>query len=296
MASNRRLIAGSFLVAAVWLSAVAGAGAQVDSYTLSVSWSAGYSAAGTVSSSPAGIDCAYPGFDLASCSATFPQGTAVTLTETPVDGAPFVGWSGGGCTGTDPCTVMMTADTTVTASAQAPPPVAVAPPPPRPMSVDVSLAGSGTGTVSGPGIACPGTCSTTYAQPQGATLTATPAAGSRFVGWSGACSGTSACTLPVAVTDQVTATFDPSAGPLRRGARSRRPCVVPNLRHVTLRAARTLLVRRHCALGTVTRPAHRDRRSVLDVVKQSVRPTTHKHNGYRIAVTLAPRATNHAKL
>lgn len=291
---RRRLIAGLFLVVAGWLSAAASAGAQAGSYTLSVSWSAAYSAAGTVSSTPAGIDCAYPGFDLASCFATFPQGTAVTLTETRTDGAPFLGWSGGGCTGTDPCTVIMTADTTITASAQAPPPPAVAPPPPRPMTVSVSLAGTGAGTVSGPGIACPGTCSASYAQPQMATLTATPAVGSKFAGWSGACTGTSACTLPLAVTDQVTATFDPPAGRQRRRPRSRRPCVVPNLRHVTLRAARTMLARRHCALGKVTPPAHRDRRSVLYVVKQSVRPATHKRHGYRIAVTLAPRAANHA--
>src|SRR5262245_60512284 len=48
-------------------------------------------AAGTVSSSPAGIDCG------AACSASFTTGTQVTLTATPGVGAAFTGWSGGGC-------------------------------------------------------------------------------------------------------------------------------------------------------------------------------------------------------
>ncbi len=48
--------------------------------------------------------------------ATYTQGQQVVLTMGTVDaGWTFTGWSGGGCTGTAPCTVTMTADTTVTA-------------------------------------------------------------------------------------------------------------------------------------------------------------------------------------
>ena len=39
------------------------------------------------------------------------------------------------------------------------------------------------------------------------TLTATPAAGSSFAGWSGACSGTGTCTVTVNAATTVTATF-----------------------------------------------------------------------------------------
>ena len=70
-------------------------------------------ASGTVVSSPSGISCP------TTCTAMFPPGTLVTLTETP--GAPntfstFGGWSGA-CTGTTAtCTLTMTADENVTAT------------------------------------------------------------------------------------------------------------------------------------------------------------------------------------
>jgi alpha-tubulin suppressor-like RCC1 family protein len=58
---------------------------------------------GTVTSFPAGIDC---GSD---CGQGYPDGTPVTLTATPAGGSFFAGWSGGGCSGTGPCTVTMDA-------------------------------------------------------------------------------------------------------------------------------------------------------------------------------------------
>jgi hypothetical protein len=86
-------------------------------------------------------------------------------------------------------------------------------------TLSVSLAGSGAGEVSGPGISCPfgveivagppvpGTCSANYAPGTALTLTATPAAGSFFAGWSGSCSGTGACTEVMDANQSVTATF-----------------------------------------------------------------------------------------
>ena len=65
---------------------------------------------GTVTSSPAGINC---GPD---CSESLGAGTALTLTATADPGSDFTGWSGGGCPASGPCTVTMTADTTVTAN------------------------------------------------------------------------------------------------------------------------------------------------------------------------------------
>ena len=48
---------------------------------------------------------------------TYTYGTDVLLTMGMVDaGWTFTGWSGGDCTGTTPCTVKVTADTTVTAN------------------------------------------------------------------------------------------------------------------------------------------------------------------------------------
>jgi len=77
----------------------------------------------------------------------------------------------------------------------------------------VSLAGSGAGTVSGSGISCPGNCSDSYGASTTVTLTATPAAGSTFAGWSGACSGTGTCTVAMSADRSVTAIFPAKSPP-----------------------------------------------------------------------------------
>ncbi len=69
------------------------------------------SGSGTVTSSPAGINCG------ATCNATFPAGTAVTLTATPTSAAStFTGWLGNGCTGTSPCTKTLATAVNVSAT------------------------------------------------------------------------------------------------------------------------------------------------------------------------------------
>jgi uncharacterized repeat protein (TIGR02543 family) len=66
--------------------------------------------AGSVTSSPAGISCG------TKCTALFFKPQAVTLTEHPVSGHKFKGWSGA-CTGkTTTCKVTMTAAKSVTAT------------------------------------------------------------------------------------------------------------------------------------------------------------------------------------
>lgn len=77
---------------------------------------------GTVTSSPSGINCG------SSCSKSFSSGTTVTLTATPASGSTFAGWSGGGCSGTGPCTTRLSSNTTVTATFN----TAGSPPPPPP--------------------------------------------------------------------------------------------------------------------------------------------------------------------
>jgi hypothetical protein len=70
----------------------------------------------------------------------------------------------------------------------------------------VTVAGSGSVSSSPPGIACPSDCSETYAGGS-VTLTATPANGFAFAGWSGACSGTGPCGVTMSAARAVTATF-----------------------------------------------------------------------------------------
>jgi len=67
---------------------------------------------GTVSSSTSGFSCASTA---TSCVDSFPSGTTVTLTATPIAPATFGGWSGG-CTGSSTCVLLLQSNTTVTAS------------------------------------------------------------------------------------------------------------------------------------------------------------------------------------
>jgi hypothetical protein len=65
---------------------------------------------GTVTSNVGAINCG------ATCANSYVQNTVVTLTAAPTTGSTFVGWSGGGCSGTDTCAVTMTAAISVTAT------------------------------------------------------------------------------------------------------------------------------------------------------------------------------------
>ncbi len=83
-------------------------------------------------------------------------------------------------------------------------------------TLQVLRAGTGTGTVtSNPsGINCGTTCSRSFSTGTNVTLTATPAAGSVFAGWSGGgCTGTGTCTINLQDNTTVTATFNTSGTP-----------------------------------------------------------------------------------
>jgi Divergent InlB B-repeat domain len=86
---------------------------------------------------------------------------------------------------------------------------AAAPPDTRTLSVSKTGSGSGTVTSSPAGINCGGDCSQSYATGTEVTLTATPAAGSSFTGWSGGgCSGTGTCVVTLSANQSVSAGFD----------------------------------------------------------------------------------------
>ena len=72
----------------------------------------------------------------------------------------------------------------------------------------VTKAGTGTGTVTATGINCGTDCFEDYLYNTPVTLSAAPTAGSAtFGGWSGACTGTGACSVTMSVARNVTATF-----------------------------------------------------------------------------------------
>ena len=83
---------------------------------------------------------------------------------------------------------------------------------PNGRTLQVTKAGAGSGTVtSAPaGIDCGATCSQPYAGDTAVSLSATPSAGSVFVGWLGACGGQGVCNINVTGTSTVSATFLPN--------------------------------------------------------------------------------------
>jgi cellulose 1,4-beta-cellobiosidase len=85
---------------------------------------------------------------------------------------------------------------------------------PTTFTLTVARAGTGGGTVtsSPAGISCGATCSAAFNAGTSVSLTATPATGATFAGWSGACSGTGACAVPMTAAQSVTATFNASPG------------------------------------------------------------------------------------
>ena len=150
------------------------------------------------------------------CSADFGPGQQVTLTATPATESTFIGWSGA-CSGREACTVTMDQARSVTATFR------------TGNQLVVSRAGSGTGRVTEHLVAdgevgqidCGPNCVGAYPTwgPQGTEgpvtrvrLLATPAAGSTFSHWEGACASYGAsygpdCELHMSQAAETTAVF-----------------------------------------------------------------------------------------
>jgi len=80
-----------------------------------------------------------------------------------------------------------------------------------PVQLTVTRAGTGTVTSTPGGIDCGSSCAASFASGTSVSLTATPAAGWVFMGWSGGgCTGTSPCTVSPVSATTVTATFAPA--------------------------------------------------------------------------------------
>jgi hypothetical protein len=152
-------------------------------------------ATGTVTSDIAGINCGTNG---TTCSAQFNAGATVTLTASPDSGAPFVGWAGA-CSGTGSCVLQMVADKQVFAIFGTKPQ----------LNVSAGNQDGGTGTITSipAGIKCGSTCSADFAPETVVTLTATPAKGSGFLGWTEGCQGTSPCSVTVVGNNEVAGEF-----------------------------------------------------------------------------------------
>ncbi|MCI0528271.1 MAG: hypothetical protein L0Y56_12600, partial [Nitrospira sp.] len=148
---------------------------------------------GTVTSSPAGINC---GSD---CSESYNSSTVVTLTATPDSTSTFTGWSGD--SDCSDGSVTMNTNKICTANFNTAT---------QTFSLTATKAGTGNGTVtSNPaGINCGPDCSEPYTSGTMVTLTATPDSTSTFTGWSGD-SDCSDGSVTMNANKTCTATFNP---------------------------------------------------------------------------------------
>lgn len=147
---------------------------------------------GLVTGSVGAIKC--PGV----CGTTVNPGTSITLTASAAGGNVFAGWSGA-CAGTQAtCTLTLNDASAVAAAFKAA------------YTLSIGRSGKGTVVTAPAGINCGGGggCSAKFAQDTVVTMTASPSAGSTWVGWSGACSGTGlSCTVKMSKDTSVQANF-----------------------------------------------------------------------------------------
>jgi len=130
------------------------------------------------------------------CSPAVQGGIPLSLVAVPDHGFHFVAWSGGGCSGLGDCDSTLAADTTVTATFAANP------------TARIAIAGQGRVSAGAAGTCAKASCSLRIAYDRAATFRAIPAKHWHFVGWAGACTGTSlACRVTAKQSASVRAAF-----------------------------------------------------------------------------------------
>jgi uncharacterized repeat protein (TIGR02543 family) len=129
------------------------------------------------------------------CLGAYPEGASVTVTPKPAAGSRFVNWTGD-CTGAGTCTVTMTAAHGIGAVFDL---ESVTPPTEFALTVTAPINGN---------IACNGgRCAAKYPAGTVVAVTAAPAAGYEFAGWTGDCLGATVCTLTMNTAHAVGASF-----------------------------------------------------------------------------------------
>lgn len=133
---------------------------------------------GTITSEPEGLNCSLQEGSV--CSASFPQGSTVTLTATPDAQSAFASWGEEACESSSPtCQIELTDPKTLSVRFV-----------PSQNTLTVQKAGDGSGRVTSgtpPDIDCGEACVASYEGEVTFRLRATPEVGSSFAGWSDNC-------------------------------------------------------------------------------------------------------------
>src|SRR2546430_2099771 len=150
----------------------------------------GLNVKGFVPANPTGIVC--PG----DCVENYLRESLVTFTATPAPGWRLSRTSGCQVAPNAVCAALMTEDHAVSFFFTQ-----------QVYTLTASVAGNGTITSDPPGISCPGDCAESFVTGTSVSLRAASAPGWAFSGWSGACSGTGACTVGMTTDYVVMAAF-----------------------------------------------------------------------------------------
>jgi hypothetical protein len=143
---------------------------------------------GRVTSKALAIDCD------GDCEEKLARNTTVLLTAVSLDGAVFLGWSGA-CEGIGECSLTASRDAGVTATFGS-------------AGVELEVRVEGPGLVaSDTDFSCGDLCVMELRRGDEVELSAHPASNSRFVGWSGVCTGAGACVVAIDRSTSVLAIF-----------------------------------------------------------------------------------------
>jgi hypothetical protein len=137
------------------------------------------------------IDC-----PVGACESLFDAGTRVVLQAVPARRSRLVGWSLRSCGTGLTCSLTADADKSVAVTFGA-----------GFFRLTAHVSGKGRVSSTPGGISCSTTCSASFAYGKPVRLSAAPARGWRFTGWSGDCHGSSACVVKIARASAVRATF-----------------------------------------------------------------------------------------
>jgi hypothetical protein len=146
------------------------------------------------------IDCG------GTCTASYNQGQQITLSAHPGEGQKLASWSGCDSVPTaNECVVTLGFSKSVSADFE--------PIPHFRLTVSSQGSGSGIITSSPNGISCGQLCAASFPEGEAVLLSATPAAGSAFAGWSGACAGSGPCKVVLGADTTAIASFTAPAPP-----------------------------------------------------------------------------------